>query len=66
MFPAVNGFPHWQHAAPAVPAKRSEFLQGQAPGALPGSDILFVTWIAFGDYGDGGLKTHNFHSVDMR
>lgn len=41
-------------------------LQSKAPKASIGEDILFVTWIAFGDYGDGGLKSHNFHSVDMR
>lgn len=34
--------------------------------ALPGADMLFVTWIAFGDFGDGGFHTHNFHQVDMR
>lgn len=34
--------------------------------SLPGADLLFVTWIAFGEYGDGGLKAHNFHKVDMR
>lgn len=34
--------------------------------SLPGENMLFVTWIAFGEKGDGGFKTHNFHSVDMR
>lgn len=33
---------------------------------LPGSNIIFITWIAFGDFGDGGFHTHNFHKVDMR
>ena len=45
-------------------------LPQQGPGgltpALPASNMLFVTWIAFGDFGDGGFHTHNFHTVDMR
>ncbi|KAK9816820.1 hypothetical protein WJX72_005362 [[Myrmecia] bisecta] len=30
------------------------------------SNMMFVTWIAFGEAGDEGFKSHNFHSVDMR
>ena len=54
------------------PSRVDESLQISQPSAdnlsssLPGGDLLFVTWIAFGDYGDGGLKAHNFHRVDMR
>ena len=40
--------------------------EGTLSSSLPSGDLLFVTWIAFGDYGDGGLKAHNFHNVDMR
>ena len=53
-------------------SQRDEALQSYSPSdgrlssGLPGSDLLFVTWIAFGEYGDGGLKAHNFHKVDMR
>ena len=39
---------------------------GQSSPSLPEAKILFVTWIAFGDFGDGGFHTHNFHNVDMR
>lgn len=48
------------------PAPKITPLLPRAPLAQPGSDVLFVTWIAFGDFGDGGMKTHNFHRVDMR
>lgn len=54
------------------PSKADESNQISQPStdnlsnSLPGGDLLFVTWIAFGEYGDGGLKAHNFHRVDMR
>ena len=35
-------------------------------GLMGSDEIMFVTWIAFGDAGDGGFKTHNFHKVDLR
>ena len=40
--------------------------QALAVDSAPAAKVLFVTWIAFGEKGDNGFKTHNFHSVDMR
>lgn len=52
-------------ALPATLPLPQQGPNGLTP-ALPASNMLFVTWIAFGDFGDGGFHTHNFHTVDMR
>ena len=49
--------------AVAASSTQHASLGGSPAGA---ANILFVTWIAFGDAGDAGFKTHNFHKVDMR
>ena len=49
--------------AVAASSTQHASLSGTPAGA---ANILFVTWIAFGDAGDAGFKTHNFHKVDMR
>lgn len=49
--------------AVAASSTQHASLSGSPAGA---ANILFVTWIAFGDAGDAGFKTHNFHKVDMR
>lgn len=71
-----GGALEWGGDAVALPDQRmlevdARVLEVDSPHAakgseLPASNMLFLTWIAFGDFGDGGFRTHNFHSVDMR
>lgn len=64
---SLHAFADSQSLEGLLPDSQAALLYpAKASPLLPGSDILFVTWIAFGDLGDEGFHTHNFHQVDMR